>query len=134
MSATAPQRRGHTEVGRWGESLAASILTCNGYSLLERNWRQPAGSEAEPVLGEIDLVMVDPEMNLVFIEVKTRSGIGFGHPFEAVSRDKAKKLRELAFAWVRSQETYDFTAMRIDAVAICGSPQSFTFEHLEAVV
>ena len=34
--------RAHS-VGRWGEELTARILEANGYRILERNWRPPAG-------------------------------------------------------------------------------------------
>lgn len=123
----------HSLVGRWGESIALAVLLCNGYSLLERNWRPPPSPGAETVRGEVDLVMIDPEMNLVFVEVKTRSSADYGHPLEAIPGEKAKKLRALAYSWVNSQEIQDFTAMRIDAVSVCGTPQNFAFEHLQAV-
>lgn len=122
-----------TQVGRWGEDIALTILRCNSYSLLERNWRPYTEPGGEPLRGEIDLVMIDPEMNLVFVEVKTRSSDLFGHPLEAISRDKSKKLRALAYAWSRSHDTHDYSSMRIDAVSICGEPQRFTFEHLTGV-
>ena len=38
------QPRAHS-VGRWGEELTARILETNGYRILERNWRPPAGLE-----------------------------------------------------------------------------------------
>lgn len=128
LAATTP-----TQVGRWGEDIALTILRCNSYSLLERNWRPHTEPGSEPIRGEIDLIMIDPEMNLVFVEVKTRSSELFGHPLEAISRDKSQKLRALAYAWSRSHETQDYRSMRIDAVSICGKPQHFTFEHLTGV-
>ncbi|WP_237204124.1 YraN family protein [Rothia endophytica] len=128
LAATTP-----IQVGRWGEDIALTILRCNSYSLLERNWRPRTEPGSEPIRGEIDLVMIDPEMNLVFVEVKTRSSELFGHPLEAISRDKSQKLRALAYAWSRSHETQDYRSMRIDAVSICGKPQHFTFEHLTGV-
>ena len=128
LTATTP-----TQVGRWGEDIALTILRCNSYALLERNWRPHTEPGNEPIRGEIDLVMIDPEMNLVFVEVKTRSSELFGHPLEAISRDKSRKLRALAYAWSRSHDTQDYRSMRIDAVSICGKPQHFTFEHLTGV-
>lgn len=123
----------HTRVGRWGEDLARLVLELNGYSLVERNWRPPRGNPGGSPVGEIDLVMVDPDMDLVFIEVKTRSGSGYGHPLEAITRDKGNRLRQLAYAWC-SEHTGDYRSLRIDAVAVCGTAEEFTFEHVKAVL
>ncbi|MFW0119556.1 YraN family protein [Rothia sp. CCM 9417] len=123
----------HTRVGRWGEDLALLVLELNGYSLVERNWRPPSGNLGSSPVGEIDLVMVDPDMDLVFIEVKTRSGSGYGHPLEAITREKGNRLRQLAYAWC-SEHTGDYRSLRIDAVAVCGTAEDFTFEHVKAVL
>lgn len=123
----------HTEVGRWGEDLAKAILELNGYSLLERNWRPSRGIEGQVLVGEIDLVMVDPEMELVFVEVKTRTGSDYGHPLEAITREKRNRLRQLAYAWCY-EHTGDYRSLRIDAVAVCGSAEGFTFEHVKGVL
>ena len=77
--------RAHS-VGRWGEELTARILEANGYRILERNWRPPAGLEHEQIRGELDLIAIDPEDELVFVEVKTRSSEDFGHPACGQSR------------------------------------------------
>ena len=50
-------------VGRWGEDLVAQILSVNGYRILERNWRPPAGLDI-PLRGELDLLSklkLDPQ-------------------------------------------------------------------------
>ena len=120
-------------VGRWGEDLAARILETNGYRLLDRNWRLPAGYEGERAHGEIDAIAIDPDDELVFIEIKTRTDSGFGHPLEAIGKDKARRTRELAILWCRQRETLDFGHFRIDAVSILGTPEQFTFEHLKGV-
>ena len=68
---TRSQPKAHA-VGRWGEDLAARILETNGYRLLDRNWRLPAGYEGERAHGD----------ELVFVEIKTRTDSGFGHPWK----------------------------------------------------
>ncbi len=78
---TRSQPKAHA-VGRWGEDLAARILETNGYRLLDRNWRLPAGYEGERAHGEIDAIAIDPDDELVFIEIKTRTDSGFGHPWK----------------------------------------------------
>ncbi len=124
--------RAHS-VGRWGEELTARILEANGYRILERNWRPPAGLEHEQIRGELDLIAIDPEDELVFVEVKTRSSEDFGHPFASIDRDKARRTRSLAILWCRLRENLDFPRFRIDAIAVTGTCETFTFEHLKAV-
>ena len=64
------------ELGRRGEQVAAEWLQERGYTLVDRNWRCPAG--------ELDLILRDGS-TMVFAEVKTRSSLEFGHPFEAIT-------------------------------------------------
>ncbi|MCQ1947331.1 YraN family protein [Arthrobacter sp. zg-Y1171] len=95
-------------LGSRGEELAARYLTDAGLRIIDRNWRCPEG--------EIDLVAVDGA-TLVVVEVKTRSSLDFGHPFEAIGQDKVARLYQLAGAWARANSRY-FTHRRIDAVSI----------------
>lgn len=121
------------EVGRWGEDIALAVLEQQGYTLLARNWR-PAGTEERPRWsGELDLIMRDIDQTLVFIEVKTRSGAGYGHPLESITARKCQMLRHLAYAWL-AENRAPYSTMRVDAIALCGSPMDFTFEHRQAVV
>jgi putative endonuclease len=83
--------RAKDAVGRYGENVAAAHLAAAGLEILARNWRCPEG--------EIDIVAREHSA-LVFCEVKTRSGAGFGLPVEAVTRRKADRLRRLAFLWL----------------------------------
>lgn len=77
----------HIELGKQGESAAVTFLKKKGYRILEKNFRVPAG--------EIDIV-AEHDKVVVFIEVKTRMGLGFGHPFTAITRAKQKKLSAVA--------------------------------------
>ena len=82
------------DLGRNGEELAAAWLENNGMKILDRNWRCPEG--------ELDIVATDlesPERVVVFCEVKTRSGVGYGSPFDAVTQGKRRKLRRLGLLW-----------------------------------
>lgn len=126
-------RNNPARVGQWGESVARVVLEQAGYTCLAKNWRAPAELGKERPTGELDLVMVDPDCVLVVIEVKTRSGEGFGHPLEAITGEKAGRLRQLAYTWAQLHPG-DFRGLRVDAVAICGNPARFDFEHRQAVV
>lgn len=111
-------------LGRAGEDRAARYLESCGYRVIDRNWRVRDG--------ELDLVVVRPG-ELVVVEVKTRRGEGFGHPFEAIDRRKQHRLWRLAFAWIAAHpEHAQGRRLRLDAIAIIGSdPSTASVEHLE---
>ena len=97
----------HLDTGRQGEDLAARLLLQKGYELVARNYRVGKG--------EVDLI-VKKEGLLVFVEVKTRTNLTFGHPEEAVSRRKAMLV-------VRAADEYIFRTdwrgnIRLDIVAV----------------
>jgi putative endonuclease len=116
------------ELGRFGEQVAAEYLECAGFRVIEKNWRCP--------LGEVDIVALDgddDDDDLVIVEVKTRRGLGAGHPFEAVTPDKLARLRRLAGEWAR---VHPATArcLRVDVVGITVWPDGTeSVQHLEGV-
>jgi putative endonuclease len=79
-------------LGISGEELAADHLRSLGYSIVGRDVRTP--------IGQLDVVARDGP-TLVFVEVKTRAGTGFGLPEEAVDGRKARKLRQLALSYLK---------------------------------
>jgi putative endonuclease len=111
-------------LGRAGEDRAARYLESCGYAVLDRNWRIRDG--------ELDLVVARPG-ELVVVEVKTRRGEGFGHPFEAIDDRKQRRLWRLAVAWIAAHpEQAQGRRLRLDAVAIVGAdPATAALEHLE---
>ena len=91
-----PKTESKQQLGVRGEDLACAELQRQGMQVLERNWRCR--------LGEIDIVAAEAGANgltLVFCEVKCRSGLGFGHPLEAITFSKMRTLRQLAALWMR---------------------------------
>ena len=111
-------------LGRYGENLAARLLTDAGMSVLERNWRCRAG--------EIDIVAVDGDV-LVFCEVKTRRAGAFEHPMAAVTPAKAERLHRLAEVWLHRRGGPP-GGVRIDLVGVVlprrGAPVA---EHVRGV-
>lgn len=81
-----------TPLGTSGEALAEDHLRGLGYQIIGKDVRTP--------LGQLDLVAMDGS-TLVFVEVKTRAGTGFGLPQEAVDRRKIRKLRQLAAYYLK---------------------------------
>jgi putative endonuclease len=112
------------DLGRRGENLATDHLTASGYRVLERNWRC--------VHGEIDIVAFK-DGEVVFVEVKTRSSLAYGHPLEAITVAKLARLRRLAGAWCQAHPDVR-AAIRIDAIAILAPTRGLVeIEHLERV-
>ena len=112
------------ELGRRGEDIAADYLAEGGMQVIERNWRCSQG--------ELDIIARTGD-ELVFVEVKTRSSVAYGHPFEAITPIKLARLRRLAGAWCEAHPDVR-GRVRIDAVAVL-APRigAVTIEHLEGV-
>jgi putative endonuclease len=136
-------------VGRYGERVALRHVVSRGWQVLDTNWR---GTD-----GELDIVALDGDV-LVVIEVKTRSGHGFGHPAEAVTPRKLARIKRLTGQWLTAfrerlatarlaEEALPgspvpvlpdvrtrFGAIRIDVVAVTLQPEGpAVVEHLESV-
>lgn len=114
------------DLGRRGEDLAATFLAGLGYTILDRNWRVRGG--------ELDIVAQDADTT-VFVEVKTRAGVGYGHPFEAITSLKLARLRRLAMAWCAAHPADRRRGpVRIDAVSVI-SPRDAEprIEHLKRI-
>ena len=101
-----------SELGSRGESIAATYLTDAGLRVLDRNWRCRDG--------ELDIVARDGDA-LVFCEVKTRRGIGYGHPVEAVTAVKRRRLRTLAQRWLAAHDEHA-PELRFDVVGVLVRP------------
>lgn len=115
--------RGRRAVGDWGEGQAAAYLTAQGWEVLERNWRCSAG--------EVDLVVRDPGGTVVLVEVKTRSGLGYGTPLEAITWAKQAKLRELAMYYRRSHAGVG--RVRVDAIGVLRAAEGVRISHVRAL-
>ena len=74
-------------------------LGISGEALAEDHLRG-LGYEIVTPLGQLDLVAMDGR-TLVFVEVKTRAGHGFGLPQEAVDARKIRKLRQLGLYYLK---------------------------------
>lgn len=113
---------GNKPLGDRGERMAARFLADRGWVIVHRNYR--IGHR------EIDLVARCNEV-VAFVEVKTRGGLGYGHPLEAITRKKRREIQQVAAAWM---ETHGLPGdvYRFDAVAILlpagGDP---VIEHVE---
>jgi putative endonuclease len=94
--------------GRAGEDQAADYLTRHGYRILERNWQKK--------IGEIDIIAKKDGI-IYFFEVKTRSGLKYGHPFHAIGRRKRQLIRRLGLGYVTWNQL-SYSGLAIGAIGI----------------
>jgi putative endonuclease len=108
-------------LGKEGERIAEQYLKEKGYKLVERNYRCAAG--------EVDLIVLDRRV-IVFVEVKTRTGHGFGTPLEAVQPRKQRKMMQAAQFFLTQKKLHQRDA-RFDVVGISWPGQEPMVEHVE---
>jgi putative endonuclease len=94
--------------GRAGERLAEKYLEDKGLQLLYKNWTCS--------LGEIDLIFQDEDF-LVFVEVKSRRNLQKGHPLEAITRKKQRKIMQCAMVFLQDHQKEN-SNLRFDVVAV----------------
>ncbi len=99
--------------GNIGEDFAAEYLRNIGWTILERNWHYSRHAE-------IDIIAKDGD-TIVFVEVKTRSSLAAGHPFEAIDMSKLKKIQMAALSYINEIIHESKTDFRIDIVAVVGT-------------
>jgi putative endonuclease len=85
-------------LGSFGESRVADFRLQQGDEILDRNWRVREG--------EIDLISLDKFGTFHFVEVKTRSSLAFGHPFESISQVKLLRMQRLAMGWLVTHDCF----------------------------
>ena len=110
-----------SEVGRVGEALAAHWLEARGWTIVDRNVRYREG--------ELDIVAARAGI-LAFVEVKTRRSARFGIPAEAVTHEKAARIRRLASRYLAERRP-GAAGVRFDVVDIARDGAGFRVTHLE---
>ena len=115
------------EIGRRGEDLAVAFLEEKGYRVLDRNYR--FGRE------EVDVVAFEPTPAddggmIVFVEVKARSGTGYGRPEAAVDKPKQEAIMRVAEAFLHERRLIP-SPTRFDVVAVQFGPGEPEVEHFE---
>ena len=96
-------------LGRWGEKRSEKFLKRKGLETLTRNFYCKTG--------EIDLVMVDSDGTLVFVEVKTRANEDFSPSESAVTKAKKNRMLRAARYFLAANDIKD-RPYRFDVVTI----------------
>ena len=97
-------------IGNIGEDIAVKWLVKNkNYNILDRNYSTG--------YGEIDIIAEDGKA-LVFIEVKFRNGTDFGYPYEAVNKNKQRRICKAALQHVQKKYNTADINIRFDVVEL----------------
>ena len=111
----------HLDLGRKGESLAKAHLEKAGYEILDENWRHGRA--------EIDLVAYKDKV-IIFAEVKTRTGNGFGEPEDFVDARKQKLLVAAADEYIYLKDHQG--EVRFDIISILFDKHAYyKLKHIE---
>ena len=112
--------------GQIGEDLAEKHLKTQGYKILEKNYRYSR-------IAEIDIIAKDKD-TIVFIEVKTRSNLNFGHPFEAISKTKLQHIYQTGLFYLQNtKEKYKNYRIDIIGITIKSDEKTPKIEHIKNV-
>jgi putative endonuclease len=95
--------------GRWGEKRGEKFLKSKGLRTLARNFFCKTG--------EIDLVMVDADGTVVFVEVRSKADESFGPPEESVTQPKRARLVRAARYFLATHHIED-RPLRFDVVTV----------------
>jgi len=98
------------ETGKNGEEIAENLLTSQNYEIISKNYNCR--------WGEIDIVAIDRSetKQLVFVEVKARTGDLFGLPEESVNFAKKRKILRTVTHFFENKKMR--LPWRIDVIAI----------------
>jgi putative endonuclease len=111
----------HNDLGRRGEAIAKAHLEAAGYEILDENWTFGKA--------EVDLIAYKDKI-IIFTEVKTRTGTGFGQPEDFVDNRKQKLLAQAADEYIYLMNHQGDA--RFDIIAILFTSQNtYTLKHIE---
>lgn len=111
----------HLELGRRGEDLAVRFLEEHDIRILERNYHFEKS--------EVDIIAYNGRQ-IIFAEVKTRSGTAYGQPEDAVDTEKKKSLYKVADAWLYERKM-EGAPVRFDIISVVISPEDAENPHIE---
>jgi putative endonuclease len=95
------------KLGAYGEALAEKFLIRKGCRIITKNFQTRNG--------EIDLI-AEKDRELLFVEVKTRTGNNFGWPENAVDHKKISHLYQAVISYLNDNNLR--RAWRLDIISI----------------
>ena len=111
----------HLDLGRKGEALAKAHLESTGYEILDENWMHGKL--------EVDLIAYKDRV-IIFTEVKTRTGNGFGEPEDFVDLRKQRLLADAADEYIYLMNHQG--EVRFDIISVLFDKQNnYVINHIE---
>jgi putative endonuclease len=111
----------HNDLGRKGELMAKLYLEQQGYEIMDENWCHGKA--------EIDLIAYKDKV-IIFTEVKTRTGNGFGEPEDFVDNRKQRLLADAADEYIYLMKHQG--EVRFDIIAILfRNEENYKLNHIE---
>ncbi len=111
----------HNDLGRKGELMAKLYLEQQGYEIMDENWCHGKA--------EIDLIAYKDKV-IIFTEVKTRTGNGFGEPEDFVDNRKQRLLADAADEYIYLMNHQG--EVRFDIIAILfRNEENYKLNHIE---
>ena len=104
------RRERKKRLGKFGEDLARVFLEENGYQIIDTNFSTR--------FGEIDIIAVSPENQLVFCEVKTRMNLVSGFPEECIHALKLLSMKHVAMSFLHRRGISPEESFRFDAITL----------------
>jgi putative endonuclease len=126
MNESTKKKSNNQSLGVFGEEKVSEYLRAHNYEIIERNWRIKEG--------EIDIVALSDKGIFSFIEVKTRSSVAFGHPFDAINNEKAHRMQRLALAWLVTHKRFGSDYAIDVAAVLIATDGTFTIEYRAGVL
>jgi|694.fasta_scaffold05911_11 putative endonuclease len=103
-----------------GEEVAADYLAAKGFKIVKKNYFSGRY--------EIDII-AENDTQVVFVEVKTRSSNNYGEPWEAVNKQKQRKICYGADNYIRQSQ--NMKEPRFDIISVVHSGGKTEVLHLE---
>lgn len=118
-----------SELGKRGENFACEYLERKGYKIIERNFRE--------FWGELDIVALQKDKTLVFIEVKTMSDLGARglRPEDQMSVGKISRFKKVAMLYAGAHQNLirDDKGWRLDVIGLTKKGEDFLINHYENI-
>lgn len=106
--------------GQKGEEIAAAHLTSAGYRIVCTNYRFHRC--------EVDIIALEGD-TLVFIEVKTRKSLRYGHPVLSITPSKKRNILSVARAFVE-KTVFPWKKIRFDVLTVILTPGNVLVDHI----
>lgn len=120
LQTTSSQKK--QETGQTAENWARQYLEKQGLKFLEARYKVK--------VGEIDLIMLERQTCLVFVEVRYRKNPFYGTAAASITAHKQHRIKKTAMFYLQQKKLFEKMPCRFDVVTLEGELDSPQFEWL----